>query len=48
MGWARANPVAQAYKRRELKSRPKAEKEPSGREKSFLKHWDALKARLPK
>ena len=47
MGWAaRANPVAQAAKRGDIKPGVKPEREPSVREKSFLRHWDALKARL--
>ena len=47
MGWAaRANPVAQAAKRREIAPKVKPEREPSIREQSFLKHWNAMLARI--
>ena len=47
MGWAaRANPVAQAAKRREIAPKVRPEREPSVREKAFLKHWDAMLARI--
>ena len=47
MGWAaRANPVAQAAKRREIAPKVRTDREPSVREKAFMKHWNAMLARI--
>ena len=47
MGWAaRANPVAQAAKRREIAPKQKPERKPSVREKSFMRLWDKMQARI--
>ncbi len=47
MGWAaRANPVAQAAKRREIAPRVKPERKPSANETIFMALWNKMQRRI--